>query len=533
MTIEHGKRCMEQEDLQEGKMERIISGLVTAIGLVIFGYLTWYSFRYTYQFIPEYYEVFEIETDNLFLHMVMLLSLSAVIYGFSFIEKKLTDEVKNKAEKAVLFFFMACMTALGIWWVSIVHAQPCADQQRVVEGAYSLMDGNYEILQAEQYFGTYTYQLELAVIFRFLFTLCGVRDYHVIQYCNALCVPIIVYAGYKIVKYLGGKSKEGIFYCLLSLFCFPLLLYAPFVYGEIFSVMAGTLFLWGLMAFMRKRQKKLLFPIALCSVLGVFTRGNFWIVIIAAGIVLTLYAVKKREWMFLLLIAIITAAPICAKKGVEWIYEQRSGIALNQGVPIVSTIAMGVHDEGGQPAGWNNLHDIYAYALGDYKKEGAAEFSKEYLRVRLAAFRDGSADWKVYFKEKLLTQWEEPTWQGLMANHDFAKEPNELVQSIYYGKLKLSLLTFLNEYHLMLFVGSCLFFWYCHARKKPFYMLLPELILIGGVLFSLLWEAKTRYSFPYMIYMLPCTAVGFTWLSETVNMALGHRKGQNAKREKE
>ena len=45
-------------------------------------------------------------------------------------------------------------------------------------------------------------------------------------------------------------------------------------------------------------------------------------------------------------------------------------------------------------------------------------------------------------------------------------------------------------------------------------MLLPEIILVGGVLFSLLWEAKTRYIFPYMIYMLPCAAIGLTKTAE-------------------
>lgn len=391
-----------------------------------------------------------------------------------------------------------------------MRAQPCTDQRWVVEGAYSLMDGNYEILRPDQYFGTYTYQLELAVVFRGLFTLCGMRDYHVIQYCNVLCIPIIILAGYKIVKNFGGKRKAGVFYCILASTCFPLFLYTPFVYGEIFSVMAGMVFVWLLIAFIREGQKKLILPIVLCAVLGVFTRGNFWIIIIAACIVLVIYGVERKDWTKMLLLVLIIAAPIGTRKGIEKVYEERSGIKLDQGTPIVSTIAMGVHDEGSQPAGWSNLHDYYAYALNDYNKEKASEFSKDYLRVRMAAFREGSADWKAYFKEKLLTQWEEPTWQGLLANHDFEQDPGDFVNSIYYGELKQILLMFLNEYQWLLYIGTCLFFWYCWRMKKPFYMLLPEIILIGGVLFSLIWEAKTRYSFPYMVYMLPCAVIGLT-----------------------
>lgn len=515
---------MEKRQLFDGKVEKILTGIVTMIGLVIFGYLMWYSFRYTYYFVPDYSEMFDIEKDSMFLHSIVFIACIAVTGICCHLGKNISEKTKENIEKVLLFSVMVSMTVLGFWWVSVVHAQPCTDQKWVVEGAYSLMDRDYTILKPDQYFGTYTYQLGLAVVFRFLFTLSRIRDYHVIQYCNALCVPAIILAGYKIVKYLGGKCRAGIFYCLLALTCFPLLLYTPFVYGEIFSVMAGMVFVWLLVAYVRDGRRKLLLPVTLCSILGVLTRGNFWIVIIAAGIVLVFYGIKRKEGMILLLLFFIVVAPIGAKKGIELIYEQRSGIKMDQGIPVISTLAMGVHDEGTQPAGWSNFHDYYAYTLNDCNREAAAEFSREYLRVRMENFRDGSADWKAFYKEKLLTQWEEPTWQSLLANHDFAEEPSEFVNSIYYGNLKVFLLKFLNEYQWLLYVGTCLFFWFCWKEKKPFYMLLPEVILIGGVLFSLLWEAKTRYIFPYMIYMLPCAAAGLTEISEIICNRLVKKK---------
>lgn len=498
----------------EDKIERISVGIVTAVGLVIFGYLTWYSFRYTYYFAADYSEMFDIAKDSMFLHGITLAACVLAISAGSFVGRGMSEEAKRRVEKALLAFVMLMMTVLGIWWVSLVHAQPCTDQKWVVEGACSLMDGDYTILKPDQYIGTYTYQLGLTVIFRILFTLSGMRDYRVVQYCNVLCLPVIVLAGYKIVKNLGGRRKAGIFYCLLALTCFPLLFYTPFVYGEIFSVMAGEVFVWLLMDCVRGESKKRMVPLVLCSVLGVLTRGNFWIVIIAGAIVLAWYGIKRKGGILLLLLFLIAAAPLATRRGIELVYEQRSGIRLDQGIPVVSTLAMGVHDEGSQPAGWSNFHDYYAYTLSGCNKEAAAEFSGEYLLRRMETFCDGSADWKAFYKEKLLTQWEEPTWQSLLANHDFARPPGKLVDSIYYGGLKEVLLAFLNEYHWLLYAGVCLFFWYGWRRKKMFYMLLPEIILIGGVLFSLLWEAKTRYSFPYMIYMLPCAAAGLTEVSQ-------------------
>ena len=34
------------------------------------------------------------------------------------------------------------------------------------------------------------------------------------------------------------------------------------------------------------------------------------------------------------------------------------------------------------------------------------------------------------------------------------------------------------------------------------------MIVIGGMIFSLLWEAKARYVFPYVTILLPSVAVG-------------------------
>jgi len=507
-----------------GILKRFLESTVAAIGLVLFGYLTWHSFRVTYLFAADYSEMFDVVSDNPLLHILVFVFCIVLIGGLGAAWAKFSgwkempaesrNAIKRKAEKTVLFLILFLSAIAGAFWVSIVHAEPCADQLMVINSAFSLMDGNYEVLKPDQYLGQYPFQLGLTVVFRFLFTVFGTRDYRLIQYCNVLCLPAILFAGYKIVKYMGGKSKAGVFYCLLTPICFPLLFYAPFVYGEIFSVMAGMIFVGEIMAFLREEQKRQALAIILCSVLGVLTRGNFWIVIIAAGIVLVLYGVKRRSRSFLLLLVLIVGVPMCVNRGLERRYEQCSGIALDQGIPIISWIAMGVHDEGSQPAGWSNLHNYYAYAGNDFNKEAAAEFSGEYLRGRIEAFRNGSADWKAYFKEKLLTQWEEPTWQSLLANHDFEKEPGEFVYSIYYGNLKNVIIIILNEYQWALYIGTCLFFIYCWAKKKQFFMLLPEIILIGGVLFSLIWEAKARYSFPYMIYMLPCAAIGLTETSE-------------------
>ena len=42
------------------------------------------------------------------------------------------------------------------------------------------------------------------------------------------------------------------------------------------------------------------------------------------------------------------------------------------------------------------------------------------------------------------------------------------------------------------------------------------LVLIGEVLFSLLWEAKIRYVFPYIVIALPAAAMGYWYLCNCI-----------------
>ena len=48
--------------------------------------------------------------------------------------------------------------------------------------------------------------------------------------------------------------------------------------------------------------------------------------------------------------------------------------------------------------------------------------------------------------------------------------------------------------------------------------------IIGGFMFSVLWEAKSRYVLPYMIFSLPLAAGGVYWLQEYIKSISKYRK---------
>ena len=67
---------------------------------------------------------------------------------------------------------------------------------------------------------------------------------------------------------------------------------------------------------------------------------------------------------------------------------------------------------------------------------------------------------------------------------------------------------YMNQYQQLIFLGvllSCVFLW-C---KRDILQCLPVLVILGGILYHLLFEAKSQYALPYFILMIPLAAYGF------------------------
>ena len=69
----------------------------------------------------------------------------------------------------------------------------------------------------------------------------------------------------------------------------------------------------------------------------------------------------------------------------------------------------------------------------------------------------------------------------------------------------------------------------------PFYRYMQLVIIFGGFLFTMLWEAMSRYVFPYVIYMLPLAAMGWDFAGERLEKAvnvLGRKRTVNKDQER-
>lgn len=93
-------------------------------------------------------------------------------------------------------------------------------------------------------------------------------------------------------------------------------------------------------------------------------------------------------------------------------------------------------------------------------------------------------------------------------------EPSKWVTEIYYGKWNERIRSFLNQYQVAIYFGVLGYYIRLLQGKKEVEEYLLGLILIGGFLFSLIWETKSRYVFPYMFVAVWCATMGMKWYIE-------------------
>ena len=204
------------------------------------------------------------------------------------------------------------------------------------------------------------------------------------------------------------------------------------------------------------------------------------------------------------------------KKAIYQYYEAKSGTVLNDGMPSVLWIAMGMQ-EGDLEAGWYNGYSIYIYqdtCLYDgptAKALGIAE-----IKARVKVFLKDPLYAADFYSRKFTSQWNDPTYGCFIMTYAADQGRSDLGESLYTGTPKAVLEKFMDSYQLVIY-GAVLFLLVYRRKEKrelEWYVLL--IAVIGGVLFHELWEAKSRYVLPYFIMMIPMAAAGLMELGGAI-----------------
>lgn len=497
--------------------KKVITRGLLALCIPVSGGITYYSLCYSMQIIDVFTgSVVESAIgdtrDSILLHFIVIVAFLVILFTVDTLLKKCHNE--EKWMTFILYIVMAVALGASLVWVLNGNFYAQNDSRSVLECVERIRNGDFSDLLPAGYLGAYQNQLGIAAIFQFLFFIFRTDNDIVIQVVNALCVPCIIYAGNGFLKEINCRRICHICYLVSMLFCFPLLFYTPFVYGEILSVTAGCFFIWAAVCYIKRGKISAWVSMMASAVIGNISRGNFPVLLIAFGIMAFLYSVRRKSIMPAACAVTVFLAAIAGNKACYAYYEYISGIEVNQGIPIEGWIAMGLNDSAAA-AGRYNGYNVETYAKHDYDREEAKKESLAYIHDRLFMLSGGG--WKSFYKEKFLVQWNDPTLSCFQENCTFIPEariPAIMEIALDSGRYYQTAVELMNQYQFIIYCGVLI---YCIAAvkcNKPFYQFLPLIVIFGGFLFTMLWETMARYVFPYFIYMIPLSAIGWGHVGE-------------------
>ena len=517
------------------KLEKAATKIMAVIGTAVMLFLVFYSWRYTKRLVePEYYLD---EKDSIFYNLIFSMVVLFLCSMFSGIVQRIPEKVLH----LLAILGAVAVTGFGIYFARAARAVVISDQYYVERAAEAMATGDLEWIIAQEYYRLYPFQLGIAQIYTFLFRLADSTDLIVLQQIQAVCAGITLYAGFRIVRELSGKRMAELLYLMAEIAFLPIYCYVLFVYGESLGICSVVCATWCYLVAGRSGGNKwkkfvLWCVIGLLMTLAYVVRSALLVVWIAMFIMQILLVLRERRWKGIFALGGVLAVMLVGQNILCNMAEQQIGRDYGSGAPYIMWVAMGMQDNPEPqkgPGTWNGYNtDIYEQV--GYDSREAASIAKQNLRERFSEWSRNPKEAITFFKEKLLIQWIEPTCGGFVLTR-YLDEPEEWVQELYFGQNNEKVLSFLNRYQAILYLAILGYYLEILFGRVNGVKILPGIIFLGGFFITVLWEAKSRYVYPYIVMILPCAACSLEYYSILMQNGLKKiRQGivEHIKREK-
>ena len=503
-----------------GGVEKTASMIVLVLVFAFILYLTVYSLFET-SFLSSddpsgeriiYYN------DNAFLSIILLTIL--LLAGYLFYRR--CDPINPRTMEKVLLVWTFLFGTVYIATTKL-RAPVFSDSFLVTYGAQRAALGDYAMLE-ESYFYRFPFQLGYVLYSEIFFRIVNIalrgepEGYAVLalQEVNLLWLLAEFHALIAITGLLFKDARIRRLLMLMLFFCLQPILTTPYLYGNIPAFSCGTIAVWMFLRHIKKRSLKCGLLCAAFLTLGVTLKLNLLIFCVAVGIVWCVMLLKKPSRRSLLCLLLAAACVLTIPKLPQKLYEHRVGVRYGKGIPMIAWMAMGFSYGHAAPGWYREDYTVAAFEHSGHDTAATAENARRVLAGRLFVFRTDPALARSFFGEKLRSQWNEPSYGSVWLNQVF---PSYSMKGMLYvilcGVGARWTLDVMNVYQQ--FVFFCLLLGLIRlTKKKDLLRCLLPLILLGGLLYHLLFEAKSQYALPYFVMILPIAAYGLFTLYRKV-----------------
>ena len=411
-----------------------------------------------------------------------------------------------------------CHALLALWLAAAFFItigfglQQTSDPAALMETAREFASGDFRDLTWGYYMGC-PFQLGMVLFLELAMRLFPALDTNLLMQClNCVCAVLSAGLLSALAAELFGEAERRAV-VLLSLTCLPLLLFPVYVYGTLCMVMLCSAAFLLYARWLRTGRLSLLALACLLLAVACQAKQNAMIAQVALAILCALYGIRERDARPLLLALGSVALGALLGQAIVLQYELRSGIRLVQNESKLTWLVMGLQ-EGGARSGWYNGY-VGRFFDRYLTREAQLAEVKADLAERLAYLASHPGYTAEFMKDKWFSQWLEPTASTIAhgMGRAFLGRYNGLAEQVYRPVTYVNqlILGYMNTWQKALYLlsaaGGC-----CLVRERRDARALARLILpvtvIGGFLFHQLFEAKSQYVFPYLIYLIPVAAHG-------------------------
>ncbi|MDE6516773.1 MAG: glycosyltransferase family 39 protein, partial [Acetatifactor sp.] len=470
-------------------VEKVCTTAVHGMMLLISLALGYWAIRYTHNYPADLSEGrVTIEPDSLVGNLLVFCAVLAVTW---LLQRAMLRGEEAVKKKRVRRFAIAVTLLTGILlavWVSICHITPVWDQMQVYLDAMDFKVGNFRDMTGYIYMCPHQYGLT----FLYEIFLAFGGGYRLLQYINVLMVMCTIWCSYALMEELFEDVRASLYVLLGNLLFFPMWIYVNYVYGELLSIGFSMLGIWLLVRGCH-RKKNICILLSLLSLsVAVLARSNVLVVLIAVCIAMLIHSLRQRSLKMLAVAVLTLLVPLGAIGAMRLSYEWRSGIRIEGGIPASMYVAMGMQRTSGGAGVYNGYNNAVFRGEAGSDEEKANEMALAYIRGRMQEFMADTTMARDFYKEKIQEQWNEPTVCSLVMTATFEQPPTGIVEKLYYGSWQQRYRDYMNRYMTVLYLGVILYCVLGLARGTDILQCLLLIGVIGGFLFSILWEAKSR-----------------------------------------
>lgn len=490
------------ERMREKTVAVIKYGIMVLSGCIV-AYLCVYSMLRTVTFYDMELPFF-IENDNLFFNILAF----AVIAVCIMLTVNCLDRVKWLTPTIIILIECVVLGGLCLAWCFLSKAHPAADQYSVIKIAKILTDsGQYDAEKTAElvrYIQMFPYQIGLVSCYQMIFRIFGLwystEEVHIF---NVLCYMASLFFMSHIV-YILYQNKKVLYYQVITTMLFaPWFFMMPFCYGDMPSLMFSLGGVYCYLQYERKRKRKyaiLSVPFFCCSCI---VKPNGIIFVIAMFCMLIIKALQKKEvkWLFYGIVLLLLSA--MSLPTIKFVYNARYQLHMEEGSPVYGNMLMGLSESfnAGRYTGY--VVKVYDKFAPDTK--AMSQDALLHIQERLEEFSKDIPYTVRFFKEKIATEYAEPTYEAILNNKYYGGE-SEFVNQIYYGQLGNWLTRFLNRYQVYLYIMSLFYIIYLWKQDADANQYLFILYFLGIFLLQIVWEAQGRYVLPSIICLIPCVS---------------------------